>query len=146
MKAETILIDQPEKQSVVRRVFYGLATVVAWLLWGLLWLPVLHIVASNLHVPPQVARLLPPMVLGSAHELAGRAWTAPVALPAFLAWSMYDGRNRKGARQRRRHARPVPLTAAAESIGTTTHDAERIQDSRRAVLHVYDDGHIDIAA
>jgi len=146
MKAENVLIDQPEKQSLPRRILYGIATIFAWVLWGLLWLPVLHVVARNLDLPPQFARYIPDVVLGGAHEIAEMAWVAPASLLIFLAWSLYEGRRKGGDRQRRRAARPVALPAAAESIGTTTFDAERIQDSRRAVLHVHDDGHIDVEA
>lgn len=146
MKAETILIDSPEKQSTSRRIFYGIATVCAWVLWGLLWLPVLHLLANSLHLPPQYSRYLPSVVLGGAHEIAELIWLAPVAMIVFVAWSFYESRRKRGTQQRRRTARVVPLPDAAESIGTTTTDAERIQDSRRAVLHVYDDGHIDVSA
>lgn len=146
MKAENVLIDQPEKQSLPRRIFYGIATIIAWALWGLLWLPVLHYFAGRLDIPPQVARYIPGIVLGGAHEIAEMAWIAPASLIIFLAWSLYEGRNKGGDRQRRRATRPVALPAAAESIGTTTFDAERIHDSRRAVLHVHDDGHIDVEA
>lgn len=146
MKAETVLIDQPEKQSVPRRIFYVLATIVAWVLWGLLWLPLLHAAAGQLDLPPAWARWLPHIVTGGTGDLIDLAWLPPTGLLLFLSWSLYESRHRRGARQRRRAARPVPLPAAAESLGATTGEALRIQNSRRAVLHVDDDGHLGVAA
>jgi poly-beta-1,6-N-acetyl-D-glucosamine biosynthesis protein PgaD len=146
MKAETILIDQPEKQSVPRRIFYALATVIAWFLWGLLWLPVLHAIASHLDLPADYVRWLPRMVTGGAGDLIDLAWLPPAGLLVFLSWSLYESRRRRGARQRRRTARPVPLPDAAESLGATTGEAVRIQNSRRAVLHVDGDGHLGVAS
>jgi poly-beta-1,6-N-acetyl-D-glucosamine biosynthesis protein PgaD len=144
MKAETILIDQPEKQSLPRRVVYGILTVLAWVLWGLLWLPALHRLASQLNMPVHVERWIPGVVLNSTHELAEIAWLAPLSLLVFLGWSLYDGRRKRGQRQRRRKPGTVPLPDAAEALGATTAEARCIQDSRRAVLSVDDDGHIGV--
>ncbi|MGY3231411.1 poly-beta-1,6-N-acetyl-D-glucosamine biosynthesis protein PgaD [Luteibacter sp. HA06] len=144
MKAETILIDQPEKQSLPRRVLYGILTVLAWLLWGLLWLPALHRLASQLNMPVHVERWIPGVVLSGTHELADIVWLAPLSLLVFLAWSLYEGRRKRGQRQRRRRPGAVPLPDAAESLGATTAQARCIQDSRRAVLSVDDDGHIGV--
>jgi poly-beta-1,6-N-acetyl-D-glucosamine biosynthesis protein PgaD len=144
MKADTVLIDRPDKQSMPRRILYALLTVVAWLLWGFLWLPLLHVLADRLDLPPAWERFLPETVLGSARELADIMWLAPVSLLVFLAWSLYDGRLRRLSRQRRRKARPVPLPEAAESLGTTVEDAVLVQESRRAVLEVDDEDHITV--
>jgi biofilm PGA synthesis protein PgaD len=144
VKAETILIDQPEKQSLPRRVLYGVLTVFAWLLWGLLWLPALHRLARTLDLPVHVERWIPGMVFSGTHELAGIAWLAPLTLLVFLGWSLYEGRHKRGQRQRRHRPGTVPLPDAAESLGTTTAEARCIQDSRRAVLSVDDDGHIGV--
>jgi len=144
MKAETILIEQPEKQSMPRRVLYGVLTVLAWLLWGLPWLPALHRAARQLNVPVHVERWIPGVVLTGKHELASIVWLAPASLLVFLAWSLYEGRRKRGPRQRRNRPGTVPLPAAAESLGTTTEEARCIQESRRAVLSVDDDGHIGV--
>jgi poly-beta-1,6-N-acetyl-D-glucosamine biosynthesis protein PgaD len=144
MKAETILIDQPERQSLARRVLYGVLTVLAWLLWALLWLPALHRLARRMNVPVHVERWIPGVVLSGTHELADIAWLAPVSLLVFLGWSFYEGHRKRGQRQRRRKPGTVPLPDAAESLGTTTAEARCIQESRRAVLSVDEDGHIGV--
>lgn len=144
MKAEAIVIDQPERQSLPRRALYGVLTVLAWLLWGLLWLPALHRVARALNIPVHIERWIPDVVLSSTRELVDIVWLAPLSLLVFLAWSLYEGRRKQGGRQRRRKAGAISLPAAAESLGTSTAEALRIQDSRRAVLSVDDDGHIGV--
>lgn len=144
MKAEAIVIDQPEKQSLPRRALYGALTVLAWLLWGLLWLPALHRLADTLNIPVHLDRWIPGVVLSSTRELLGIVWLAPLSLLVFLAWSLYEGRRRQGGRQRRRRADAISLPAADESLGTSTAEARRIQDSRRAVLSIDDDGHIGV--
>jgi poly-beta-1,6-N-acetyl-D-glucosamine biosynthesis protein PgaD len=144
LKAETILIDQPAKQSLPRRVLYGVLTVLAWILWGLLWLPVLHRLTGLMDLPVHLEHWVPDVVLTGSHELADIAWLAPLSLAVFLAWSLYEGRRKRGRHQRRRKPASVPLPAAAESLGTTTAEARCIQDSRRAVLSIDDDGHIGV--
>ena len=144
MKAETILIDQPGKQSLPRRLLYGALTVLAWLLWGLLWLPALHRLARQLGVSVHIERWIPRVVLSGTHELAGIVWLAPASLLIFLGWSLYEGRRKRGPRQRRNKPGTVPLPAAAESLGTTTAEARCIQESRRAVLSVDNEGHIGV--
>jgi biofilm PGA synthesis protein PgaD len=144
MKAEAIVIDHPERQSLPRRVLYGVLTVLAWLLWGLLWLPALHRVARALNIPVHIERWIPDVVFSSTRELVDIVWLAPLSLLVFLAWSLYEGRRKQGGRQRRRKAGTISLPAAAESLGTSTAEALRIQDSRRAVLSIDDDGHIGV--
>jgi poly-beta-1,6-N-acetyl-D-glucosamine biosynthesis protein PgaD len=147
MKAETILIDTPEKQSLPRRILYGVLTVVAWLLWGLLWLPALHVLAGKLDIPFRDERWMPDIVLASARDIASIVWLAPASLLLFAAWSFYEGRHRRRERrQRRRLPASVPLPEAAESLGASTDDAQRIQDNRRAVLRVDEEGHIDLSS
>jgi poly-beta-1,6-N-acetyl-D-glucosamine biosynthesis protein PgaD len=144
MKAETILVDQPEKQSLPRRVLYGMLTVLAWLLWGLLWLPVLHRLAHHLNMPVHLERWIPGVVITGTHELADIVWLAPLSLAVFLGWSLYEGRRTRGQRQRRRKPGMVQLPDAAEALGATTAEARCIQNSRRAVLSVDDQGHIGL--
>ncbi|MGF6493955.1 biofilm PGA synthesis protein PgaD [Luteibacter sp. 621] len=144
MKADAVLIDRPEKQSLPRRLLYAALTVLAWLLWGFLWLPALHALAESLGLPPAWERWIPDVVLGSARELADIVWLAPASLLVFLAWSLYDGRQRRKTRQRRRKVRPVPIPAAAESLGTTVEEALMVQESRRAVIEVDDKDQISV--
>jgi biofilm PGA synthesis protein PgaD len=144
MKADAILIDEPERQSLPRRMLYGVLTVLAWLLWGLLWLPALHRLARETNMPLHVERWIPGVVLSGTHELADIVWLAPLSLLVFLGWSVYEGRRRRGAGQRRRKPGSVALPDAAESLGTTTAEARCIQNSRRAVLNVDEEGHIGV--
>ncbi|UPG91984.1 poly-beta-1,6-N-acetyl-D-glucosamine biosynthesis protein PgaD [Luteibacter aegosomaticola] len=144
MKADTIMIDRPEKQSLPRRIAYALLTIVAWLLWGFLWLPALHAAANRLGLPPSWERWIPNEVLGSARELTDIMWLAPLSLLVFAAWSLYDSRQRRKTRQRRSKASPVPIPAAAELLGTTVHEAILVQESRRAVIDVNEDDHISV--
>ncbi|QWT21792.1 poly-beta-1,6-N-acetyl-D-glucosamine biosynthesis protein PgaD [Bacillus sp. NP157] len=142
MKADSILIDRPEKQSLPRRIVYAALTVVAWLAWGFLWLPALHVLADKLGLPAAWERWIPGVVLGSAREITDIMWIAPLSLLVIVAWSFYESRQRRKTRQRRKKAQPVPLPAAAEVLNTSVHDALLVQESRRAVIQVDGDDHM----
>lgn len=146
MKADVIVIERPEKQSWLRRAAYAVLTIIAWVAWGFLWLPALHALAEWLGLGGRFERWLPDTVLSSTRELEHIIWLAPLSLVVFAIWAVYDGRIRRAARQRRRLARPVPLPAAAETLGTSTREALRMQTARRVVLHVDDEGHVGLAS
>lgn len=144
MKAEPILIERPERQSWPRRIVYAVLTVIAWVAWGLLWLPALHRLAREWGLPSRYARWIPDVVLSGLGDLAGIVWLAPLSLVVFLAWSLYEGRRRTGG-ERRRRAQPVALPATAQSLGTSVAEVACIQNSRRAVLRIDDEGGIGVA-
>ena len=45
MRAEAILIQRPARSRPARNAFFALITFMAWLVWGVLWLPMITLVA-----------------------------------------------------------------------------------------------------
>lgn len=145
MKAEIADVAPPRKASLLRRSAYGVLTVMAWLAWALLWLPVLHVLAWHMDIPWRWLRWMPPLVLSGTRELAHILWVAPLCLAVFVAWSLWESRHRRRERRRRRAAPRVTVPAAAAALGASPGTAHRLQATRRAVVRVDDDGHIAMA-
>jgi biofilm PGA synthesis protein PgaD len=143
MKAEAIMIQRPERQSSVQKAMFGVATVVAWLFWAFLWLPLITLGAwafglrnawLQLHV------LEPARQGGDINVILLAAILCAVI---FSAWSGYNHARFSG-KQKRRGNNPVGVEATARVIGASTEDAISIQAHRRAVVSVSDAGYMTV--
>jgi biofilm PGA synthesis protein PgaD len=143
MKADAIMIQRPERQSSVQKAMFGVATVVAWLFWAFLWLPLITLGAwafglrnawLQLHV------LEPARQGGDINVILVAAILCAVI---FSAWSGYNHARFSG-KQKRRGNNPVGVEATARVIGASTEDAISIQAHRRAVVSVSDAGYMTV--
>jgi biofilm PGA synthesis protein PgaD len=143
MKADAIMIQRPERQSSVQKAMFGVATVVAWLFWAFLWLPLITLGAwafglrnawLQLHV------LEPARQGGDINVILVAAILCAVI---FSAWSGYNHARFSG-KQKRRGNDPVGVEATARVIGASTEDAISIQAHRRAVVSVSDAGYMTV--
>jgi biofilm PGA synthesis protein PgaD len=143
MKADAIMIQRPERQSSVQKAMFGVATVVAWLFWAFLWLPLITLGAwafglrnawLQLHV------LEPARQGGDINVILVAAILCAVI---FSAWSGYNHARFSG-KQKRRGNNPVGVEATARVIGASTEDAMSIQAHRRAVVSVSDAGYMTV--
>jgi biofilm PGA synthesis protein PgaD len=143
MKADAIMIQRPERQSSVQKAMFGVATVVAWLFWAFLWLPLVTLGAwafglrnawLQLHV------LEPARQGGDINVILLAAILCAVI---FSAWSGYNHARFSG-KQKRRGNNPVGVEATARVIGASTEDAISIQAHRRAVVSVSDAGYMTV--
>ncbi|MGY3231415.1 biofilm PGA synthesis protein PgaD [Luteibacter sp. HA06] len=143
MKADAIMIQRPERQSSVQKAMFGVATVVAWLFWAFLWLPLITLGAwafglrnawLQLHV------LEPARQGGDINVILLAAILCAVI---FSAWSGYNHARFSG-KQKRRGNNPVGVEATARVIGASTEDAISIQAHRRAVVSVSDAGYMTV--
>ncbi|MDF3981507.1 poly-beta-1,6-N-acetyl-D-glucosamine biosynthesis protein PgaD [Luteibacter sp. PPL201] len=143
MKAESIVIQRPERQSAAQKLMFAIVTVAAWVFWVFLWLPLvtlgawafgLHDAWLQLHVLDREEDS------GNLRIVLGCAMASAAV---FAAWSMYNYKRFAG-RQKRRGNAPVDVVETARSIGATTDDALRMQSHRRVVVRVADDGFMSL--
>jgi biofilm PGA synthesis protein PgaD len=143
MKAEAILIQRPERQSSMQKAMFGIVTIVAWLFWAFLWLPLLTLGAWAFGVRTAWLQLY---VLEPAHKEGDLNVVLIAAFACafvFSAWAGYN-RARFTGKQKRLGNQPVGVEATARAIGASTDDAMRIQAHRRAVVSVSDAGYMNV--
>ena len=145
MRAEAILIDRPDRQSWWRRIGYAIITIVAWVIWILLWLPVLTIIAHALGLPDVYRDIILIAPLQNHNDLHVIGWLAMASAVIFASWSGYN-RYRFSGLQRRQGNEPFGLTATAATLGASVVTAERLQSSRRSVVDFEEDGTMVVAA
>jgi biofilm PGA synthesis protein PgaD len=142
MKAESILIQRPERQRPTQRALFALLTLLAWGLWLSLWLPLITLGAwlAGLRVGYlELAR--------SRHGADG--WKEIVFLLALAAacgavaalWSGYNYLRFRGVR-RRRQERRVEREEMAGALGVEEATARQLGQARRTVLAFAEDGRI----
>jgi biofilm PGA synthesis protein PgaD len=143
MKAEAILIQRPERQSSIQKAMFSVVTVIAWLFWAFLWLPLITLGAWAFGVRNAWLQLY---VLQPSHkegDLNVVLIAAIICALIFTTWSGYN-RARFSGRQKRRGNDPVGIAATARVIGASTEDAVSIQAHRRAVVSVSDAGYMTV--
>jgi biofilm PGA synthesis protein PgaD len=143
MKADAIMIQRPERQSGVQKAMFGVVTVVAWLFWVFLWLPLLTLGAWAFGVRSAWLQLY---VLEPSHkegDLNVVLIAAIICALVFSAWAGYN-RARFSGRQKRLGNSPVGVEATARGIGASTEDAMSIQSHRRAVVSVDEAGYMTV--
>ncbi|APG05321.1 poly-beta-1,6-N-acetyl-D-glucosamine biosynthesis protein PgaD [Luteibacter rhizovicinus DSM 16549] len=143
MKAEAIMIQRPERQSSMQKAMFGIVTIVAWLFWAFLWLPLITLGAWAFGVRSAWLQLY---VLEPSHkegDLSVVLIAAIICALVFSAWAGYN-RARFAGKQKRRGNNPVGVEATARVIGASTEDAVSIQAHRRAVVSVSDAGFMTV--
>jgi biofilm PGA synthesis protein PgaD len=144
MRAESIVIQRPYRQTLAQRAVFGLVTVVLWVFWVFLWLPLLTLAAWVLGIRDVLVQLHLFAPVGQPGDIHIVLLLAIVTSAVFTGWSMYNYARFVG-RQRRRGNHPVDVAETARRIGAATTDAIQLQNSRRAVISVSDEGFMTLA-
>jgi biofilm PGA synthesis protein PgaD len=144
MKAESVIINRPERQKPLQRFVFTFITMVAWTLWVSLWLPLLTLVAWLLGLQDVYVKL------GLAHPFRAASDLSvvlPVAVGAAIslgAWAFYN-RMRFGGKQKRRANRLIELAEMAVALDASVNTAQKLRASRRAIVHFGDQGGMFLA-
>ncbi|MET0254284.1 MAG: poly-beta-1,6-N-acetyl-D-glucosamine biosynthesis protein PgaD [Luteibacter sp.] len=143
MKAEAIVIQRPERQSRTQKALFGTITIVAWLIWGFLWLPLLTFAAWIFGVRSAWLQFYVEHRIGDGGDIDVVFLVALLSALVFTSWSGYN-HARFAGRQKRRGNQPFSVEQTAAEIGASTEDAVRIQSHRRAVVSVSDAGFMTV--
>lgn len=133
MKAEAVLINLPQRQHPVRRVLFTTATLMAWVIWTSLWLPLITLVAWLFGVDMGYTQLILKEHSHGAHDLLFMLGLAAVCALVFVAWSFYN-RLRYGRLRRRRVTRSVDRASMAGMLGVQPATSRYMRHARRVVL------------
>ena len=143
MKAETIIIQRPERQSSAQKAAFATITVFAWLFWAFLWLPLLTLGAWAFGLRNAWLQLHVLNPIGDGDDINIILLVAVMCAAIFSSWSGYN-HARFAGKQKRRGNKPVDVAETAEAIGATTVDAMKMQGHRRAVVSVAEDGFMTV--
>ncbi|WNL45731.1 poly-beta-1,6-N-acetyl-D-glucosamine biosynthesis protein PgaD [Dyella sp. BiH032] len=133
MKAEAILIHRPERQHPARRALFTTATLVAWMAWMALWLPLATLVAWALGFRVGYVEVVVREHGHGGHDLATLLALALACGFVMAVWASYNYLRFAGV-DRRRHARSVERRAIATALGVHQATATWMQHAPRMVL------------
>lgn len=133
MNAHSAIIHMPQRQAPAQRTLYRVATLLVWILYAWLWLPLATLVLWVLGVRVAVIELylaqqrvdadlllwLPLLLLGCATVLVG--------------WAEYN-RRRFAGRDRRQGRQDVPAAEVAQAMGADGALATELAGARSVVL------------
>ena len=143
MRAEAIVIQRPERQSAAQKAMFALVTVIAWLFWAFLWLPLITLGAWAFGLRSAWLQFYVEHRVGDGGDIDVVYLVAVICAVVFMSWSGYN-RARFAGKQKRLGNQPFSGAETAAELGATTDDALRIQSHRRAVVSVSDSGFMTV--
>lgn len=138
MRAEAILIQRQTRPRPARNAFFALITFMAWLVWGVLWLPMITLIAWSAGLRNGYIELVVREHGKGWQDLVGILVIAAVCAVITLLWSGYN-RLRYGSLTRRRTPTAVSREAMAKSLRVRTATAREMRFRRRVVLQFLQD-------
>jgi len=139
MKAAAIIIQRPERQSGAQKAMFALLTVVAWLFWAFLWLPLVTLAAWAFGLRSAWVQFYVDHRIGDGGDIDVVFIVAVAAALIFTAWSSYNYARFAG-KQKRMGNQPFSVEQTATVIGASPKDAVTMQANRRLVVSVSDEG------
>ncbi len=137
MKFDSHIIYKPRSQPALRRGLFGAVTLVFWIVYAYLWLPLVTLVLWLLGVRTALFELylrdhqIEPFLLASLPVLA----LASAAV--LIVWAEYN-RYRFGDRERRAAQSEVTPDEVAHAVGGTPQLAQDLSRTKVAVLRMDD--------
>ena len=141
MKAEAILIHRPERQHPARRALFTTATLMAWMAWISLWLPLATLVAWSLGFRIGYVEMVVREHGHGERDLATMMALAAACALVMAIWASYNY-VRFAHRDRRRQARSVERRAIAAALGVHPTTASWMQRAPRMVLEFPEGGQV----
>lgn len=141
MKAEAIVIHRPERQHPARRVLFTTATLMAWMAWISLWLPLATLLAWALGLRFGYVEMVVREHGHGGQDLATLLALAAACAVVMLGWSSYNYL-RFAHLDRRRRSRAVDRRAIAAALGVQQDTAAWMQRAPRMVLEFPEGGEV----
>ena len=141
MKAEAVVIHRPERQHLARRLLFTTATLMAWMAWMSLWLPLATLLAWALGFRVGYVEMVVREHGHGGRDLATLLLLAAICAMVMITWSSYNYL-RFAHVERRRRSRAVDRRAIAAALGVQQETASWMQRAPRMVLEFPDDGQV----
>ncbi|RME32881.1 MAG: poly-beta-1,6-N-acetyl-D-glucosamine biosynthesis protein PgaD [Gammaproteobacteria bacterium] len=130
-----LVIERPELQDWRSRYGYGLLTLLAWLAYVYLWLPLISLAAWSLGIQLFYRHMIVLEGYKGLLELLG-IYAAVIALLSgiYLGWAIYNWLRFRGV-DRRQGMPPVTTEELATRFGIDPAQLEACQQTRRLRVH-----------
>jgi biofilm PGA synthesis protein PgaD len=145
MKADSLIIQRPERQKPLQRITFTLITIAAWTFWVSLWLPVITFFAWLLGLGDAYKQLNTVHAMRDAGALAILPGIGCICALIFIAWSFYNRVRFRNNRRRHGH-QPLDAVHMARKIGARAETAVAMRANRRSVVRFSDGGRMYLSA
>jgi len=138
-----MVIDSPDLQTLKQRYAFSLITLVFWVLWFYLWLPLISMVAWAFGIQAVYRHMV---VLGGFEGLARLIGAYVIAIAVmgvlFIGWALYNYYRFRN-RQRRTNIQAVSPEQLAGYFDVSEERLLEATEARRVVFHFTPEGGID---
>jgi len=134
MKAEGFLIQNERQRTPVQRALSSLVTLVAWMLWLYLWLPLVTLVAWLAGLRTAWVELSAEAYADQTSDLLAILGYALICAVVFAGWAYYN-QARFAHRTRRRHGpAAVTLVEEAMALEVDPREAQALRSQQHSIL------------
>lgn len=140
-----LVVDRPELQRDPQRMVYSTLTLIAWVVWAYLWLPLVSLVGWYFGIRVFVREIVIPDPRTMMMVILTYLVVVIGLGGALLVWSGYNVHRFRG-KGRREDAPPLDDADVCEWFGIEQEVLERIRSADSMTLHLDDDGNIEDVA
>jgi poly-beta-1,6-N-acetyl-D-glucosamine biosynthesis protein PgaD len=140
MRAEGFVIQNERRHPPTQRALWSLVTLLAWMAWLYLWLPLVTLVAWLAGLHTAYVELSAERYANQTSDLLAILGYALVCAVVFAAWAYYN-QARFAKRTRRRHGpAAVRLVEEAMALDVDAQEARAMRSQRHCTLVFDKDG------
>lgn len=136
-----LIIDRPDKQTFYQKVGHGSLTLLFWILWGYLWLPVITLILWYFGVDFFYDRLIQEDTTW-LHTMDWYLAVIVTIMGVFLLWASINWLRFRGS-DRRKPRQHVSLSEMAHKYKVPEKNLESWRHQKRVEVHFDKDAKID---
>ncbi|MDA3914921.1 poly-beta-1,6-N-acetyl-D-glucosamine biosynthesis protein PgaD [Oleiagrimonas sp.] len=141
MKAETMIISNGPRLPLLNRSLYAVATLLCWLAWGYLWLPLVTLIAWMMGAHTAWIELSAEDHLKHLSDLLYICMYAGICAVIFSSWAYYNQWRFANRTRRMRPDMNVSLEEQAQTLKSTPDMARALRKQRSSVID-FGDGQV----
>ncbi|MDZ7778445.1 MAG: poly-beta-1,6-N-acetyl-D-glucosamine biosynthesis protein PgaD [Gemmatimonadota bacterium] len=141
-QSRDLVVDRPELQRDPQRIIYSSLTLIAWVAWVYLWLPLVSLIGWYFGVRIFVREIVIPDARTMTMVVLTYLAVVIVLGGTLLVWSRYNVRRFRG-NERREEAPPLDDADVRDWFRIEQALLERLRSADSMILHLDDDGHIE---
>lgn len=132
--ARSMIIDRPDRQRRGQRIGFGLVTLMFWMIWIYLWLPLITAFAWYLGFEQFRYVFVELEGLDGLLDVLGSYFTIlQLIVVVFLGWSLYN-QHRFGGKDQRRLVRKTNYRTMCQSFGLSRHGLNKLRHAKTATV------------
>jgi biofilm PGA synthesis protein PgaD len=134
MKAEGFVIQNERRRTPAQRALWSLVTLIAWMLWLYLWLPLITLIAWLAGLRTAWVELSAESYAHQTSDLLAILGHALVCGLVFAGWAYYNQARFAHRTRRRQGPAAVVLIEEAMALDVDPHEAQAMRGQRHSTL------------